>query len=875
MMKPWPTMHVVLLAILLSQTASRAAIFTQADAGAKNEASDQFGRVLTTGDFNGDGFADLVVSAPYEDTDEAEDAGRLFVFKGSAQGLSSSAEIITQNSIDNATNEDGDRLGWALAVGNFNGDKYEDLAVGIPYEDTEGGVNAGMVAILFGSAQGLLPSTTEAFTEDHVSNSSGEAGNRFGYALSVGNFNGDLYDDLAVGIPGKDTDGKIDAGMACIFFGSAQGMLPAVTELISQDPLINSSNEAGDQFGFALAAGNFNGDAHDDLAVGIPFEDTADATEDAGMVGVFLGSAQGLLPARSEAFTQNSIDGSPNEEGDQLGKVLAVGNFDNDQYDDLAIGVAYEDSGSENAGSTYVMYGSGNGLLPARSEVIGQRKAYDTNERDDLAGSALTTGDFDGDGFGDLIIGVPQEDIIHSGENSGTIQAFFGFSGGLLDGLDPHRSYWAGQVSFAGTEDDGDRFGFALAAGDFDNDGRDGLVVGTPFKDIGTIQDCGAVYVQEIDPALPHITARAAIVMNRRTGEILGSKMPDSRWAMASTTKIMTALLAVEAVGKGERQLDAMEEISFLAARVVGTKTSRLDTGGGGSMCLWVGDRVSLEDLLYGTMLESGNDAALAVAEAVSGSVSDFVSAMNTRADELGLNRTVFASPNGRDPDKLFVHDLCKEPVGFEQSINFRPGCAQYSTARDLALLADFALSKELFKKIVGTLTWQTTNWVDVLGDSQDKELINRNEWLPEHPLGNTYRGAYGVKTGTSANAGLCLVSAAERSGVDLVAVVMGSTKVMGRSRRYADSRAILDFAFSRSIPWPSRLAVSANRLPSGNIAQLNLSFPVKEGKTYRIEKSTDLKDWQPIATGLSGQGTIEYTFPLQGIKWFLRAGEE
>jgi D-alanyl-D-alanine carboxypeptidase len=848
-----------LLFILISITFSevKADTFTQVTAGVSNEESDRFGRVLATGDFNGDGFDDLVASAPFKDTSGATNGGKLFIFYGSQYGLSITSETITQNSIDTVANEDGDLLGWALAVGNFNGDEYEDLAVGVPYKNTAGRGNAGMVAILFGSAQGLLPSSTEAFTQNSLVSATNETGDKMGWSLAAGNFNGDNYDDLAIGIPYEDTEeAVVDAGLVGIFFGSEQGLLPSSTEAFTQNSLIGSTNEEGDLFGFALAAGNFNGDAYEDLAVGVPGQDT-DGVVDTGLVGIFFGSAQGLLPSDSQAFTQNSINRARIGEGDQMGNELAVGDFNNDNYDDLAIGVAYEDDNGENAGSTYIMYGSGDGLLSAGSEAIGQTKAHDTNEANDLAGSSLATGDFDGDGFDDLIIGVPQEDITHSGENSGTIQAFFGFSGGLLDGLDPHRSYWAGQVSFGGSENAQDQFGFALAVGDFDNNGKDGLAVGAPNKRVYGTDRAGAVYVQEIDPALPEIDARAAIVMDRNTGEILGSKMPDLRRAMASTTKIMTALLAVEALEAWTLELDDLYTISENAAAVGGS-------GLGPEPGLSEGDQISLRDLLYGTMLESGNDAAIAVAEAVSGSEASFVLDMNLGALRLGLTRTAFQSPHGRDPAKFSSCPV----ISFEESINLDPDCSHFSTARDLARLANFALNKPLFRELVSTPQWTTTTWAN--GPGPLNITITNGNGLIVSSHHRFYAGAYGVKTGTTDSAGGCLVFAAERSGVDLVGVVLGSNGL-----RYTDSTKILDFAFDRAIELPLRLSVNVSRLVPETINELNISFPAKIGKRYRIEKSTDLRDWEALETGIQGSGNIERSFPANAAKYFIRVSEE
>ena len=145
---------------------------------------------------------------------------------------------------------------------------------GVPWEDTGGATDTGMIAILFGSGSGLLPSNSEAITQNSVVSSTNEDGDRFGYSLATGDFDRDGYDDLAVGVPYEDTGGANDTGMVAILFGSNAGLLPSNTEAITQNSVVSTTNETGDRFAFSLATGDLDGDGYDDLAVGVPYEDT-------------------------------------------------------------------------------------------------------------------------------------------------------------------------------------------------------------------------------------------------------------------------------------------------------------------------------------------------------------------------------------------------------------------------------------------------------------------------------------------------------------------------------------------------------------------------------------------------------------------------
>lgn len=243
------------------------------------------------------------------------------------------------------------------------------------------------------------------------------------------------------------------------------------------------------------------------------------------------------------------------------------------------------------------------------------------------------------------------------------------------------------------------------------------------------------------------ISAVSAIVIEAQTGTVLYEKNADEHRAMASTTKIMTALLTIEA-GDPDREFT----VDPLAIRVEGT-----------SMGLREGDRVSRRDLLYGILLPSGNDAANAAAVSVAGSIPAFVERMNERAQQLGLSDTHFVTPSGLDAD------------------------GHYTTARDLAKLAAFAMRDELFREIVSC----TSADVEFGNPPYKRTLYNSNKML------RRYSGATGVKTGFTDNARRCLVSAAERDGVTLVAVTLNAPD------DWNDHTKMLDYGFTQVRAYP------------------------------------------------------------------------
>jgi hypothetical protein len=220
------------------------------------ESDDRFGEALGVGDFDNDGFDDLAIGAPGEDTGGRNADGSVNVLFGSTTGLTATGDQLWgQNSpgvLGGA--ESNDRFGAALGVGDFNSDGFDDLAIGAPGEDTDGRNAAGGVNVLFGSAAGLT-ATGDQFWGQNSPGVLGGAENFdfFGDVLTVGDFDDDGFDDLAIGAPGEDIGAIANAGATTVLFGSAAGLTAADDQLWNQDsPNIRGIAETDDLFGFVL-----------------------------------------------------------------------------------------------------------------------------------------------------------------------------------------------------------------------------------------------------------------------------------------------------------------------------------------------------------------------------------------------------------------------------------------------------------------------------------------------------------------------------------------------------------------------------------------------------------------------------------------------
>ena len=238
------------------------------------------------------------------------------------------------------------------------------------------------------------------------------------------------------------------------------------------------------------------------------------------------------------------------------------------------------------------------------------------------------------------------------------------------------------------------------------------------------------------------ISAECACVIESKTGKVLFDKNKDMRHAMASTTKIMTGIIALE-----EADADEIVTMSITASKTEGS-----------SIYLEPGEKIYMRDLVYGLMLNSGNDAAVAIAEHISGTPAEFCRKMNEKADELGLSDTNFKNPNG----------LYEE--------------GHFTTAHDLARLTQYAMKSKEFREIVSTKEKK----IILAEPARELYFSNHNKLLWD------YNGAIGVKTGYTTDTGRCLVSAAEKNGTTLYCVTLDAPG------DWSDHTKMLDYCFSK-----------------------------------------------------------------------------
>jgi hypothetical protein len=474
-------------------TSLGARLLEQCGAAAEScESNDRFGEALAVGDFDDDGFADLAIGVPGEDVDGVNAAGAIHVFYGGPGGFhyGASVEAVFDVADLAGTPEGGANFGGALAAGDFNcgTDDYDDLAVGEPDANVGEAGDAGQVWVLLGSANGLTTTGRRYFDQGTVSNTeTPEDGDHFGFALAAGDFNGGC-DDLLIGVPDEDGTPLVEVDS-----GKVHVLVNTFTDEVdwTQTDTGCDSKENDDRFGYSLGIFDLDDDGKGELLVGSPFENR-------GNPGSGLFHVLSSTHSTSCLDQDNGLINGIEQDGDNFGASFAGGDFDGDGLVDLAVGasgenVPFDDSPQDGAGVVHVL----------KSDDDSSFATHGVRDQDDVGsgaeplagdrfGTALAAADFDGDGRADLAVGVPNDDGPGQ-SNAGEIAVFYGGASGLSgSGSRFHSDLPAAMPD---SPNPADRFGAALATGDFDGNGIADLAIGIPGEALGSATSAGMATV--------------------------------------------------------------------------------------------------------------------------------------------------------------------------------------------------------------------------------------------------------------------------------------------------------------------------------------------------------------------------------------------
>lgn len=464
-------------------------------------------------DLNGDGYAEVVTGAPGERLSGADHAGMLHVLPGTPSGATGTGSLAIHEDTPGVPGvieeEVGSGFGEVMASGDFNGDGYADVAVSGTHEN----FGEGAVWIFPGSAHGLRTNAKILKFPDAVRTASDPSPN-FGFALAAGDFDGDGRDDLAIG-----TAPPSGLGQVYVFHGTARGDLVHKGDYSQATSGVPGVHKPADAFGSALAAGDANGDGRDDLAIGAPgdFEDRGWAT---GSVTMLYGGADGLSGSGAQRWSKDSagVPGSPgrfddsaDDEPDYFGWRLVLGDLNGDARADLAVGapgspVTVDGVRKRDAGTVTVLYSDGSGVGVTGATQVSQQTAGmpGTAGQEDLLGVVLAAGDADGDGDAELAVyshGDTYVTVVPGGPTGlryGSARAWTQNSPGIPGTTEP-RDEWGGHLRFVDVRGTGQAS--LLVGAEGENRERGALTV-IPGSGTG-LTATGAQYFSQDSPGVP------------------------------------------------------------------------------------------------------------------------------------------------------------------------------------------------------------------------------------------------------------------------------------------------------------------------------------------------------------------------------------
>jgi len=440
-----------------------------ADAG--DYLADRFS--LASGDFNDDGFADVLAGAPLADGpgNSRENAGEAYIIFGSAHPLRT-VDLAQGAAVTVLGENPGDNLGFTVAAGDVNGDGRDDAIVGARFAAAGGAATAGKAYVLFGSDG--LSGVYDTAAGDQDATITGRPGSTLTIALATGDVNGDDIDDLLIGesgAPGPGGDRALAGGVAVVLGATAL----STVDLRQTPPYFEVfAASAGDNLPNHLAAGDLDGDGRAEMIIGAPLVD-AENREDAGAVYIVPVPEDG--GALDLAGGKGAVRITGGARKDMLGFQVAAGDVNGDGTADAIIGARDADGVGDavnNGGEVHIFFGRRG--LPASRDLLEDRSDVMITSADptDSLGFSVAEGDVDGDGITDVLSGAPVAD------SCGNQRADGGDAYAVLG-----RDQWPGVITLKGAGDytflgaeSGDELGFSLATGDFNGDGLADVMAG-------------------------------------------------------------------------------------------------------------------------------------------------------------------------------------------------------------------------------------------------------------------------------------------------------------------------------------------------------------------------------------------------------------